>query len=123
MNSQKNNLYLGSFCLLCLSIYPSMHASSQETVDQKSTKEIGAPIQKIEIKAKTEKELSKNDATTKIIVSSVDLTKFGDTNVIDAMKRVPGVIVSNQQIGLTGMPIGYTQLLIDGEPPRGRFFI
>lgn len=35
------------------------------------------------------------------------------------MKRVSGVLVVKDQLQLPGMNAGYTQILIDGEPPRG----
>ena len=52
-------------------------------------------------------------------ISYFELTRYGDTNVAEAMKRVPGVTVVKGVMQLPGMGSGYTQVLVDGEPPRG----
>ncbi|MBI3712101.1 MAG: TonB-dependent receptor [Burkholderiales bacterium] len=75
--------------------------------------------QEIEVKAKSEVENQRRDAAAKSIVSNADLIRYGDTNITEAMKRVPGVIVVKGVMQLPGLNSGYTQILVDGEPPRG----
>lgn len=75
--------------------------------------------QEVEVKAKSEVENQRRDAAAKSIVSNADLIRYGDTNITEAMKRVPGVIVVKGVMQLPGMNSGYTQILVDGEPPRG----
>ena len=56
----------------------------------------------------------------KTIVKREDLTRYGDTTLGDALKRVAGVSVDRDgNIGLRGLGSGYTQVLINGEkaPP------
>ena len=62
----------------------------------------------------------KNSTASKTIVGHDDLSKYGDTSLGDALKRIPGVSVgSDGGIGLRGLGSGYTQVLINGEkaPP------
>lgn len=75
--------------------------------------------QRVEVQAKGETQLARQEAAARTIVSNAELVKFGDNNILDAMRRVPGVQVNNNKIQLLGMNANYTQVLIDGEPPRG----
>lgn len=76
-------------------------------------------VQQVEVKAKSETENTRREASAKTVVESAQLLQFGDTNVSEAMRRVPGVIVNNGVIQLAGMGSNYTQILVDGEPLRG----
>lgn len=62
----------------------------------------------------------------KVIVTQDDLTRFGDTTVGDALKRVPGVSVSGVpgrggEIRMRGLGNGYTQVLLNGQPTAPGF--
>ena len=62
----------------------------------------------------------RNGTAAKTVVRREDLEQYGDSNLGDALKRVPGVSVdSSGNIGLRGLGSGYTQVLINGEkaPP------
>jgi outer membrane receptor for ferrienterochelin and colicins len=61
------------------------------------------------------------DTATKIVVTSEEIKKYGDTQLADVLKRVPGVTVTgNNDIRMRGLGNGYTQILVDGErPPPG----
>ena len=65
----------------------------------------------------------REDTATKIVVTSEEIRKFGDTQILDVMKRLPGVTVQNNAIRLRGLGNGYTQILIDGERPPPGFSI
>ncbi len=95
--------------------------SSSATVAPQNAKKDAEPAktQQVEIKAQTEVELGRKDAAAKTVVSNAELMRYGDTNVAEAMKRVPGVTVVKGVMQLPGMGAGYTQVLVDGEPPRG----
>lgn len=106
----KKHLSTQLICLLSVSFSQAIRA--QDSVQQvKQT-------QQIEIKAKSATENAQRDASAKVVVTNADLMRFGDTNITDAMKRVPNVIVSNGVIQLPGMGAQYTQILVDGEPLR-----
>jgi outer membrane receptor for ferrienterochelin and colicin len=66
----------------------------------------------------------RDDTASKIVVNHNDLVKYGDTKVLDVLKRVPGVTVSGNggrgsEVRMRGLGGGYTQILINGEkaPP------
>jgi outer membrane receptor protein involved in Fe transport len=80
------------------------------------------PLQKVEVKAAAEAYNPRRDDTaSKIIVSSDELKRYGDTSIGDALKRVPGVSVGagGRDIRMRGLGSGYTQILLNGErvPP------
>lgn len=91
-------------------VTPEIKVSPVETKDKP---------QQVDIKAKSEVDNAKRDTAAKTVITNEVLMRFGDTNINDAMKRVPGVLVVKDQLQLPGMNAGYTQILIDGEPPRG----
>ena len=56
-----------------------------------------------------------------LVVSREELLRQGDTRLSDALRRVPGITVSNQgsrgpEIRMSGLGGGYTQILLNGEP-------
>jgi outer membrane receptor for ferrienterochelin and colicins len=66
----------------------------------------------------------RDDTASKIVVNHDEIVKYGDTNVLDVLKRVPGVTVSGNggrgsEVRMRGLGAGYTQILINGEkaPP------
>ncbi|MYN28569.1 TonB-dependent receptor plug domain-containing protein [Duganella levis] len=66
----------------------------------------------------------RDDTASKIVVSHDEIVKYGDTSVLDVLKRVPGVTVSGSggrgsEVQMRGLGGGYTQILINGEkaPP------
>ncbi|WP_182915739.1 TonB-dependent receptor plug domain-containing protein [Massilia cavernae] len=78
-------------------------------------------IQKVEIRGSTETYNPRRDDTaTKIVVKGDEITKYGDTNVMEILKRLPGVSVGPRGIQMRGLGSGYTQFLLNGErPPIG----
>jgi outer membrane receptor protein involved in Fe transport len=62
----------------------------------------------------------RDDTAAKVVVKRDELTSHGDTQLGDALKRIPGVSVSGDSISLRGMG-GYTQVLLNGEKPPAGF--
>ncbi|HWK95801.1 MAG TPA: TonB-dependent receptor [Pseudolabrys sp.] len=56
----------------------------------------------------------------KVVINSEQLNQFGDMNVGDAIRRLPGVtfpgVNRSREVKLRGIPSEYTQVLIDGRP-------
>jgi outer membrane receptor protein involved in Fe transport len=93
--------------------------SATQAMAQESKPE---PVQKVEIKGAAEAyNPRKDDTASKIVVSSEELKRYGDTSIGDALKRVPGVTVGagGRDIRMRGLGSGYTQILLNGErvPP------
>lgn len=107
--------------LLAVTAILSLPAAAQNQTTTPSVKQDSDKTkpQEVEVKAKSEVENQRRDAAAKSIVSNADLIRYGDTNITEAMKRVPSVIVVKGTMQLPGMNSGYTQILVDGEPPRG----
>jgi len=57
----------------------------------------------------------RDDTASKTVVGREELARYGDTNLIDSLKRVPGVTVSGGNPQLRGLGDGYTQILLNGE--------
>ena len=74
--------------------------------------------QRVEIKAEpnSESEQRRRDPVAKTIYGRDELDKYGDTNVSDVLKRLPGVNVTAGNPRLRGLGAGYTLVLINGEP-------
>ncbi|MEO8278306.1 MAG: TonB-dependent receptor [Ideonella sp.] len=85
-------------------------------------------LQRVQITGSTstdETQQRRQSTAAKIIVGREEIERFGDDNVADVLKRLPGVTTGGapgrrggpRMRGLSG---GYTQLLINGEPiPTG----
>jgi outer membrane receptor for ferrienterochelin and colicins len=67
----------------------------------------------------------RDDTATKIVITQEEIQKFGDTQLSDVFKRLPGVTGGGGRGGgggprMRGMGGGFTQVLLNGEPaPRG----
>lgn len=72
----------------------------------------------------TDTDARRNSSAAKIVISRQDIEQFGDSNLGDMMRRLPGV-TSGGRPGRPGAPAmrgmggGFTQILIDGQriPP------
>ena len=83
-------------------------------------------IEQVEVKGSAASYNARRDDTaTKIVVSHDEIVKFGDTNVLDVLKRLPGITVAGNgargsEIRMRGLGSGYTQMLVNGDrPPAG----
>ncbi|MBR7800475.1 TonB-dependent receptor plug domain-containing protein [Undibacterium fentianense] len=103
--------------ILCNVMAVSAHA--QQSSETKAQVQAQTQTQRVEVQGKSQEEFARTETAARSIVSNAELTRFGDNNIVDAMKRVPGVQVTNNKLHLLGMAAGYTQILIDGEAPRG----
>src|SRR4029079_18963312 len=67
----------------------------------------------------------RESTAAKIIVNNAEITKFGDTNLMDVLKRLPGITVDmgpggrGGTVQMRGVGSRYTQILVNGErmPP------
>jgi outer membrane receptor for ferrienterochelin and colicins len=83
-------------------------------------KEAEKKVEQIEVKAAPGGyDARREDTATKIVVTEAEINKYGDTQVADVLKRLPGITVIGSSIRMRGLGNGYTQILIDGEraPP------
>ncbi len=80
-----------------------------------------AAMQKVEVKGSTGAyDARRDDTASKIVLNHDEIVKFGDTNVLDVLKRLPGVTVAGAsgrggEVRMRGLGSGYTQILVNGE--------
>ncbi len=82
-------------------------------------------VDKIEVTGKVNAtEERRNSSAAKIIITREDIQQYGDSNISEVMRRLPGVTQGGRPgrggpIAMRGMGGGFTQILIDGQriPP------
>lgn len=74
-------------------------------------------VQRVEIAARQgSTELRRAASVAKQIYGREELDRFGDTNALDVLRRLPGVNVGAGGPRMRGLGAGYTQILINGDP-------
>ncbi|ALT76382.1 TonB-dependent receptor plug domain-containing protein [Paucibacter sp. KCTC 42545] len=77
----------------------------------------GAKLERVEIsRQSSDTDLRRRAPVAKQIYGREELEKFGDTNVADVLKRLPGVSVAGGAPRMRGLGSGYTLILINGDP-------
>ncbi|WP_168710081.1 TonB-dependent siderophore receptor [Massilia sp. Mn16-1_5] len=109
------------------SVFP---ASAQQGTTKADPQPAGdQKMQKVEVRGTADSyDARRDDTATKIVVTQEEIAKYGDTSVVDVMKRVPGITVSSPngrggEIRMRGLGAGYTQILINGERAPAGFSI
>jgi outer membrane receptor protein involved in Fe transport len=109
--------------LLRLALLPATVAAACTAQAQQAGPEAGALVPTVEVKRSYD--ARRDDTLGRIVVRDDDLVRYGDTSLLDVLKRLPGVTVSGNtgrgsEIHMQGLGGGYTQVLIDGQrPPEG----
>jgi outer membrane receptor for ferrienterochelin and colicins len=86
-------------------------------------------VQQVEVRGAADAyDPRRDDTAAKIVVNHDEIVKYGDTSVLDVLKRVPGVTVSGSggrgsEVRMRGLGNGYTQILINGERAPAGFSI
>ena len=78
-------------------------------------------LQKVEISGAKGYDERRQDTASKIVVTQEEIVRYGDTNIGDVLKRLPGVTIGGVQgrggaIRMRGLGSGYTQIMLNGEP-------
>ncbi len=74
-------------------------------------------LNKVEVKGNRDAEFFNGITRT---IGQAELTKYGDDNVLDILKRQPGVSVTGGQVSLRGIGSAFVRVLVDGQrPPPG----
>jgi outer membrane receptor for ferrienterochelin and colicins len=78
-------------------------------------------IQKVEVSGAKGYDERRQDTASKIVVTQEDIVRYGDTNIGDVLKRLPGVTIGGVQgrggaVRMRGLGAGYTQIMLNGEP-------
>jgi outer membrane receptor for ferrienterochelin and colicins len=89
-------------------------------VQAQSAEPVPAP-QQVEIKGSYNER--REDTATKTVVTRADILRFGDTTLLDVLKRLPAITVVDGQVRMRGLGGGYTQILLDGQKAPAGFSI
>jgi outer membrane receptor protein involved in Fe transport len=101
---------------ICAAVGAHAQEAQPKNAPLKKEQKADDKIQQVEVRGSAESyDPRRDDTATKIVVNHEEITKYGDTNVLDVLKRVPGVTIINNAIRMRGLGGGYTQILINGE--------
>jgi outer membrane receptor protein involved in Fe transport len=128
MSAHKNPLRL-TVIAAALAAAMSAHAQQAEpaaapapAVAPTPAKAADDKMQKVEVRGTADSyDPRRDDTASKIVVNHEEIVKYGDTNVVDVLKRLPGITVSGAsgrgggEIRMRGLGAGYTQILLNGE--------
>jgi outer membrane receptor for ferrienterochelin and colicins len=120
--SRSMSLNLVRLCTLVL-VLPSAHAQTAEPVPSPASATASAPnAQRVEITGgrASDAEQRRQSTAAKIVIGREEIERFGDSNTLEVLKRLPGVTIPGAPgrggvPRLRGMGGGFTQILIDGE--------
>ncbi|MFG6490427.1 TonB-dependent receptor plug domain-containing protein [Roseateles sp. BYS78W] len=104
---------LASLLLLC----PALVLAQQE-VDRAATQPTqNNQLERVSVtRTQTDTDLRRREPIAKQLYGREELDKYGDTQLSDVLKRLPGINVSGGQLRMRGLGGAYTQILVNGEP-------
>ena len=100
---------------------PAKVEAKPDTKPSKPTPPVPATMQKVEVSGAKGYDERRQDTASKIVVTQEEIARYGDTNIGDVLKRLPGVTIGGVQgrggaIRMRGLGSGYTQIMLNGEP-------
>ena len=106
---------------MAMVLITQLAAEAQDSSIVNQAESVSAPqqntIQRVEIVARQgSTELRRAASVAKQIYDREELDRYGDTNVLDVMRRLPGVNIDSGGPRMRGLGAGYTQILINGDP-------
>ncbi len=104
---------------LLLLLSPALVLAQQE-VDRASTSPTPSGNNQLErvsvSRQQNDTDLRRREPVAKQLYGREELDKYGDTQLSDVLKRLPGINVSGGQLRMRGLGGAYTQILVNGEP-------
>ncbi|WP_428509524.1 TonB-dependent receptor plug domain-containing protein [Roseateles sp.] len=78
----------------------------------------GNKLERVELTSRpqSDTDLRRKSPVAKQVYGREEMDKFGDTNVADVLKRLPGVNMQGGAPRMRGLGSGYTLILINGDP-------
>ena len=77
----------------------------------------GSKLERVEIMGKQgDNDLRRRAQIAKQVYGREELDKYGDNNVADVLKRLPGVTMQGNSPRMRGLGSGYTLVLLNGDP-------
>lgn len=102
--------------LLCNTLMPLANAQDMSQPTPTSSKS-GNELDRVEVRGRnSDVELRRRSPVAKQVYGRDEIDKYGDTNVADVLKRLPGVDLQGGSPRMRGLGAGYTQILVNGDP-------
>ncbi|MFT7724733.1 MAG: TonB-dependent receptor [Roseateles sp.] len=105
--------------LLLLLLCPALALAQQEVERATNTPPTPASqqLERVSVtRQQTDTDLRRREPVAKQLYGREELDKYGDTQLSDVLKRLPGINVSGGQLRMRGLGGAYTQILVNGEP-------
>lgn len=104
---------LASLLLLC----PALVLAQQEVDRAATSPSQNNQLERVSVtRTQTDTDLRRREPVAKQLYGRDELDKYGDTQLSDVLKRLPGINVSGGQLRMRGLGGAYTQILVNGEP-------
>ena len=86
--------------------------------EQPAARAPGGKLERVEVLGKqtSDNDLRRRAQIAKQIYGREELDKYGDNNVADVLKRLPGITMQGNAPRMRGLGSGYTLILINGDP-------
>ncbi len=117
---------------LLLGLLLTSASAAQEAPDKPTPASQGsspAQLEKVEVKGPaTAAARRKASTASKIVIDREELSRYGDTQLGDVLRRLPGVTIGGRpgrggDIRMRGLGGGFTQILMDGERAPAGFSV
>ena len=107
-----------SVALVCTCLISVQAQEAPTGIGESGARAPGSKLDRVEIMAKqpTDNDLRRRAQVAKQVYGREEMDKYGDTNVADVLKRLPGVSMQGNAPRMRGLGSGYTLILINGDP-------
>lgn len=92
--------------------------AQQEVDSQTAQPGTNQQLDRVEVRGQrsSDTEMRRRAPVAKQVYGREELDKYGDTQLSDVLKRLPGVNVSGGQLRMRGLGGAFTQILVNGDP-------
>lgn len=114
------NTKITAIALACASLLSTAFAQEAPVggPGEGPTRTPGSRLDRVDVIARqpNDTDLRRRAKVAKQIYGREEMDKYGDTNVADVLKRLPGVTMQGNAPRMRGLGSGYTLVLINGDP-------
>lgn len=110
---------------LAAALFAAFAAQAQQEVNPDDNRANPQQLERVEVRRAQplDTDLRRRQPVAKQIYGREELDKYGDSQLSDVLKRLPGVNVSGGQLRMRGLGGAFTQILVNGEPAPPGFSI
>ncbi|WP_374433557.1 TonB-dependent receptor plug domain-containing protein [Inhella sp.] len=109
---------------LAAAMLAAQTAHAQQEVGADDNRASPQQLDRVEVRRQsTDTDLRRRQPVAKQIYGRDELDKYGDTQLSDVLKRLPGVNMQGGQLRMRGLGGAFTQILVNGEPAPPGFSV